>query len=138
MSGPVPVTILLVQDISEIPARLDQWVADMQPTAALVFSDCAQTRPDRSVTLHHVPTVQWLTLPCCLCCMAATDPRLILLRALDNGAGAPQKPVDQVVIAVPAGILTPVLRAFDTVSPLASRLRPANIKGNHEEKSIVV
>jgi hypothetical protein len=31
MSGPVPVTILLVQDLSEIPARLNKWVVDMQP-----------------------------------------------------------------------------------------------------------
>ena len=94
MSGPVPVTILLVHDLSEIPARLNQWVADVQPAAALVFSGFAQPGPDRSVTLHHVPAAQWLTLPCCLCCMAPTDPRLILLRALDNGAGAASQPVD--------------------------------------------
>ena len=94
MSGPVPVTILLVQDLSEIPARLDQWVADLQPTTALVFSGCAQIRPDPCATLYHMPAAQWLTLPCCLCCMAPTDPRLILLRAPEKGAGAPAQPVD--------------------------------------------
>jgi len=137
MSGPVPVTILLVHDLSEIPARLNQWVADVQPAAALVFSDCAHTRPDRSVTLHHVPAAQWLTLPCCLCCMAPTDPRLILLRALDNGAGAASQPVDHVVIAVPAGLLTPVQRALHTLAPLASRLGPATVGGNDVDKSLV-
>jgi len=109
----------------------------MQPTAALVFSDCAHTRPDRSVTLHHVPAAQWLTLPCCLCCMAPTDPRLILLRALDNGAGAPAQPVDHVVIAVPAGLMKPVLRALDILAPLASRLGSATINGNDVGKSNV-
>jgi len=125
MSGPVSVTILLVQDLCEIPARLDRWVVDMQPTAALEFSGCEQTRPDPCATINHVPAAHWLTLPGCLCCMAPTDPRLILLRALDKGAGAPPQPVDHVVIAVPAGLLTPVMRALDTLVLVTIRLSPA-------------
>ena len=81
--------------------------------------------------------MQWLTLHGCLCCMAATDPRLILLRALDKGAGAPPQPVDHVVIAVPAGLMKPVLRALDILAPLASRLGPATINGNDVGKSNV-
>jgi len=137
MSGPVPVTILLVQDLSEIPARLDQWVADLQPTTALVFSGCAQIRPDPCATLYHMPAAQWLTLPCCLCCMAPTDPRLILLRAPEKGAGAPAQPVDHVVIAVPAGLMKPVLRALDTLALVTSRLGPATVGGNDVGKSHV-
>ena len=59
--------------------------------------------------------------------MAPTDPRLILLRALDKGVGATRKTVDHIVIMVPPGLLTPVLRVLDSLTPLIGHIAPVTV-----------
>jgi len=127
MNGPVPVSILLVQDLNASAAHLGRWIADTRPAAALVFGGMATARHHRHATFHNVPAEQWLTLSGCLCCMAPTDPRLILLRALDKGVGATRKTVDHIVIMVPPGLLAPVLRVLDSLTPLIGHIAPATV-----------
>ena len=127
MTHAVPVSILLVKDLHAFATHLDCWMADTRPAAALVFSAVVPATQNPHATFYHVPAEQWLTLSGCLCCMSATDPRLILLHALDKGVSTPPQSVDHIVIIVPPGHLTPVLRVLDSLTPVTDHIAPATV-----------
>jgi hypothetical protein len=121
MSCQIPVTLLLAEDEASITACL---LAQMQraPFAGALVLTTAASLPSIPAAVISVPMMHWLALPGCLCCMPATDPRLILLRTLGTGVGVPCRPVDFIVIAVPASLSATVQRAMTSIAPLSDRL----------------
>lgn len=127
MTCQIPVILLLAEDEASITACL---VAQMQRASFvgwLVLSTAASLPPIPSATVISVPLLQWVALPSCLCCMSPTDPRLILLRALDTGVGEPRRQVDCIVFAVPASIGATAQRALNSIAPLTDRLASLRI-----------
>lgn len=127
MSCQIPVTLLLAKDEASIMAYLAAFMRRAPFAGALILTTAASLPPIPSATVIFVPLLQWLALPSCLCCMARTDPRLILLRALDTGVGEPRHPVDCIVFAVPASMGATVQRALNTIAPLTDRLASLRI-----------
>jgi hypothetical protein len=122
MGGQIPVTLLLAENEASITSYL---MAQMQRApffGALVFTTAASVPPVPAAAVFSVPTLHWLALPSCLCCMSPTDPRLILLRALDTGVGEPRRPVDCIIFSVPASIGANAQRTLNSIAPLTDRL----------------
>lgn len=126
MNCQIPVTLLLAEDEASIAACLVTQMQRAPFAGALVFTTAASLPPVPAAVIS-VPTLHWLALPGCLCCMSPTDPRLILLRALDTGVGEPRRPVDCIVIAVPACLSATVQRAMTSIAPLTDRLASLRI-----------
>jgi hypothetical protein len=127
MSCQIPVILLLAEDEASITACL---LAQMQRApffGALLFTTATSLTPVPAAAVYSVPTLHWLSLPTCLCCMSPTDPRLILLRALDTGVGEPRRPVDCIIFSIPASIGATAQRALNSIAPLTDRLASLRI-----------
>ena len=122
----IPVTLLLADDEVRITACLLAQMPRAPFAGALVFTTAASLPPIPAAVIS-VPMLHWLALPGCLCCMSPTDPRLILLRALDTGVGEPRRPVDCIIFAVPASIGATVQRALISITPATDRLASLRI-----------
>lgn len=127
MGCQIPVTLLLAEDEASITACLLAQMQRAPVAGALLFTTATSLPPVPAAAVFSVPTLHWLALPICLCCTSPTDPRLILLRALDTGVGVPWRPVDCIVFAVPAHLSAIVQRVMTTIVPLTDRLASLRI-----------
>ncbi len=136
MSCQIPVILLLAEDEASITACLLAQMQRAPFVGAMLFTTATSLPTVPAAAVISAPTLHWLALPTCLCCMSPTDPRLILLRALDKGVGEPLRPVDCIIFAVPAHLYATVQRALSSIMPVTDRLESMQIYRGTQEVPI--